>query len=104
MANMKNATISQAKDRFSEYLQLVERGETVLILRRDKPIARIVPIEAKDSRDSQAHRLAELERLGVLRRARRKPARGWYARLPKAPMVPDNVDVVSVLIEQRGDR
>jgi len=101
---MKSATISQAKDRLSEYLQLVERGETVLILRRDKPIARIVPVEATDGRDAQEHRLAELERLGVLRRARRKPTRGWYERLPKAPAIAADVDVVSVLIEQRGDR
>jgi prevent-host-death family protein len=100
MARMKTATISQAKDRLSQYVQLVERGETVLILRRDKPVAQLVPVSADRSKSAQ--RLVELERLGVLRRARRKPTPGWYDRLPPAPKIADEVDVVQVLIEQRG--
>jgi prevent-host-death family protein len=101
---MKRATISQAKDRLSEYLQLVERGETVLILRRDKPIARIVPVTSANDPDAQQYRLAELERLGMIRRPRIKPTRGWYDRLPPAPAVDQGVDVVATLIEERGDR
>lgn len=101
---MKSATISQAKDRLSEYLQLVERGETVLILRRDKPIARIVPIAAAGDRGAEDHRLAELERLGVLRRPRRKPPRDWYRHLPKAPELAADVDIAQILIEERGER
>lgn len=101
---MKTATISEAKDRLSEYLQLVERGESILILRRDKPIARIVPIEPVDDRNADERRLAELERLGILRRPERKATRGWYEKLAPAPTVERDVDVVAVLIEQRGDR
>jgi prevent-host-death family protein len=101
---MKRATISQAKDRLSEYLQLVERGETVLILRRDKPIARIVPVTSAEESDAEEHRLAELERLGMIRRPRTKPTRAWYARLPPAPAVAGDVDVTAMLIEERGDR
>jgi prevent-host-death family protein len=101
---MRRATVSEAKDRLSEYLQLVERGETVLILRRDKPIARLVPVEPSEGRDADEQRLAELERLGIVRRPRRRPGPDWYARLPKAPTVPEAVDVVSILVEERGDR
>jgi prevent-host-death family protein len=101
---MRKATISQAKDRLSEYLQLVERGETVLILRRDKPIARLVPIESANGRNAEEAHLADLERLGIVRRPPRSARPGWFARLPKAPEVAKDVDVVSILIEQRGDR
>jgi prevent-host-death family protein len=101
---MRKATISEAKDRLSEYLQLVERGETVLILRRDKPIARLVPIESANGRNAEETRLARLERLGIVRRPRQYGRHGWYGRLPEAPAVSNDVDVVSILIEQRGDR
>ena len=100
MARMKTVTISEAKDRLSEYLQMVERGETVLILRRDKPVAQLVPVSGAHSTE---RRLAELERLGILRRARRKRTRGWYDRLPPAPKLrDDDIDLVQIIIEQRG--
>jgi prevent-host-death family protein len=66
---MKSATISQAKNHLSELLARVKRGETVLILERDRPIARIVPVEASDRADEE--RLADLERRGIIRRASR---------------------------------
>ncbi|HEX6792491.1 MAG TPA: type II toxin-antitoxin system prevent-host-death family antitoxin [Casimicrobiaceae bacterium] len=101
---MRKATVSEAKNRLSEYLQLVERGETVLILRRDKPIARLVPIDSANGRNAEEQRLAELERLGIVRRPRHSVRLGWYARLPEAPALAKDVDVVQILIEQRGER
>lgn len=101
---MRKATVSEAKNRLSEYLQLVERGETVLILRRDKPIARLVPVESSSARNAEEQRLAELERLGIVRRPQHNARPGWYERLPEAPAVPNDIDVVSILVEQRGDR
>jgi len=41
---MKQARIAELKARLSEYLRSVRRGETVTILDRDTPIARIVPL------------------------------------------------------------
>lgn len=70
---MKMATISQAKNRLSELLAGVKRGETVLILERERPIARIVPVEPSERDDDE--RLADLERRGIIRRAARPPRR-----------------------------
>ena len=41
---MIKANIAQAKARLSEYLQSVERGETVVLCRRNVPIAEIRPL------------------------------------------------------------
>ncbi len=41
---MKDARIAELKARLSEYLRAVRRGETVLVLDRDTPVAKIVPV------------------------------------------------------------
>ena len=40
LVNMKKASVSEAKSRFSGYLNDVKRGETVLIFDRDRLVAR----------------------------------------------------------------
>lgn len=42
---MTRVTIHQAKTHLSRLLEEVEKGGEVVISRRDKPIARLVPIE-----------------------------------------------------------
>ena len=42
---MKYVQSSDAKARFAEILDQVERGATIVITRRGKPVARIVPDE-----------------------------------------------------------
>ena len=63
---------SVAKTHFSQLLDEVERGRTIVILRHGKPVARIVPDE--DSR-MRRHRdaLDNLEKLGKEIRARNGP-------------------------------
>jgi prevent-host-death family protein len=51
---MKEVQASQAKAQFSELLDVVERGETVVITRHGKPIAEIRPRD--DSRREDARR------------------------------------------------
>ena len=46
---MRSIQSAEAKARFSSLLDEVERGETIVITRHGKPIARIVP-EAVDER------------------------------------------------------
>jgi len=46
---MKTANIAEAKAHFSALLAEVEAGEEVIITRRGKPIARIVPAPAAAS-------------------------------------------------------
>jgi prevent-host-death family protein len=96
---MKTASISDAKNRLSELLVRVKRGESILILERDQPIARIVPIEksAVDSDDG----LAELERTGVLQRPRRKPGPDLLGSLP--PMPDSGAGALAALLAERED-
>ena len=39
-----NASVRDLKSRLSRYLQQVQRGETVVVTSRGKPIARLVPL------------------------------------------------------------
>lgn len=94
---MKTATISQAKNRLSELLGHVKRGETVLILERDRPIARIVPIEASQRTDDE--RLADLERRGIIRRAAKPPRR----TLPPPIELPEGVSILEALLQDREE-
>lgn len=57
-------TAFEAKTRFGELLDRVERGEEVVISRRDKPIARIVP-EGRPRLKEVAEAAARLRMLRV---------------------------------------
>jgi prevent-host-death family protein len=62
---MKQVKSSDAKARFSELLDEVERGETVVITRHGKPIAHVRP--ARDQRREEA-RLA-MEEIAAARKS-----------------------------------
>lgn len=82
---MRRANIGELKAHLSRYLDHVRGGETVVVVDRAQPIARIVPFAAvSGSQAEDDDRLAGLERRGVLRRGRgqlpkwlgkRRPAR-----------------------------
>ncbi len=57
---MRQVQASDAKAHLSSLLDEVERGETLIITRHGKPIARIVP-EADDRRDKIDRVLTEIE-------------------------------------------
>jgi antitoxin (DNA-binding transcriptional repressor) of toxin-antitoxin stability system len=63
---MEKATISELKNRLSAYLKKVRAGQTVLILDRDQPIARL---EAVGSGTAHDEKLARLEAAGLIRRS-----------------------------------
>jgi len=44
---MKTANVAELKNRISEYLAAVEKGEEIEVTKRNVPIARIVPIRKK---------------------------------------------------------
>ena len=85
---MKPVRIADLKSRLSEYLRAVRRGMAITVLDRDTPIARIVPYEP------EANGL-------IIRRAAGKTAFGRIA-LPR-PFRTD-IDVVQLLLEERGER
>ena len=42
--------IHEIKDQFSKYIEMVEGGETIVVCKRNVPVAEIRPIEAKERR------------------------------------------------------
>ena len=66
---MVHAKIGQLKNQLSRYLDLVRAGDEVLVLDRDRPVARIVPLDpTAPTPGTDAARVARLERSGVIRR------------------------------------
>jgi prevent-host-death family protein len=65
---MRSATLTEAKNRLSALVDLVRQGETVVLLDRGRPVARIVPAVIAAGEDPEG-RLARLERAGLVRRA-----------------------------------
>ena len=90
------ATISDMKNRLSAYLREVRKGETVLIVDRREPVARLEPF----SYMSADERLQRLEREGVVAR------RGAEAAVSAIEPPVSGVDAVlrALLEERRGDQ
>jgi prevent-host-death family protein len=81
---MSNVRIADLKARLSEHLRAVRNGDTIIVLDRDTPVARIVPYTAQP-----------LE----VRRAKRKLR---DLKLPRKPS--KRTDSVGVLVEDRRRR
>jgi prevent-host-death family protein len=91
---MKTAAVTDLKNRLSHYLRMVARGESVTILDRGRPVARLTRVDASDG---------ELETLVA----------SGLARPPIAPLPKDfvtrrlpqeKVSVERALTEDREDR
>jgi antitoxin (DNA-binding transcriptional repressor) of toxin-antitoxin stability system len=94
------AKISELKDRLSHYLGRVRRGESILVLDRDRVIARIEPAGTQSSVPSaESDWLDALELRGTIRRAAQPLSRGWLGRRPKV-----KADVVAALLEDREEQ
>ena len=65
---MKIASISQTKNQLSALIDKVRHGESILIMDRNHPVARLEPVFSENETDDDA-RLARLEREGIIRRA-----------------------------------
>jgi antitoxin (DNA-binding transcriptional repressor) of toxin-antitoxin stability system len=71
---MKYAKIGQLRDGLSRYLDQVRDGNEILVLDRDRPVARIVSAGGP-APGGDGQRLLDLERRGLLRRGKgRYPA------------------------------
>ena len=93
MASMEHATISELKNQLSAYLKKVIAGSSVLILDRNRPIAKI---ERVAEADYPAGRVERLARTGLLRRG--------TAKLDLQTLVPaagGSAKVVDALLEDR---
>ena len=93
---MESANISSLRNRLSEYLRKVRAGETVLILERNRPFARIERVGGPPASDG---RLARLEAAGLIRRPTRPlPLKALAAPLPRA-----GKSVLAALLDERAE-
>jgi prevent-host-death family protein len=92
---MRQVGVTELKNKLSQYLRLVKRGETIEILERSIPVARLEGIESGSASGSAP--LEKLLRDGIVTRAKRQPGKGGL----KTPPVPCAGDAVQALIEER---
>jgi prevent-host-death family protein len=97
---MKTATTTQAKNGLSALLRDVQRGETVLILSRGKPIARLQPVDNSDLSDD-AGRVARLTAAGILLPPRDPRPNPLLDEPP--PSVSDSAGLLAALLQERSE-
>ena len=98
---MKTATISVVKAKFSEYLDAVSRGEDVVVTKRGRPVAHIVPISREVAEDERLSRLVArgLVRPPKKRGSLREVVSQWK---PDGPDVPLEV-ILRAIREERDE-
>jgi prevent-host-death family protein len=93
------ATITEAKNRLSALIDLVRGGESVLILDRGTPVARL---ESAVSAAADADgRIARLERAGSVRAARKPPAIDLLSK--DAPCLRAGTSAVVAILDERRE-
>jgi len=85
---MRSVGIAELRSQLSRYLRDVQRGESVLVVDRETPIARLTPFEAGDDFAISPPVLAKIP-VGKL-------------EMPVCP--PVHVDVVELLLADRRSR
>lgn len=97
---MKRASLTETKNQLSALVDRVRHGETILILDRGRPVARLESVlEGEDAGGGRAERL---ERQGVIRRARtRHPARSVIEQAPPRPAA--GASAVEALVAERRE-
>ena len=101
---MIRATISEVKNGLSAYLRRVKSGESILVIERRTPVARIVPVgRATEGGEKATHtdeeaKLARLEQAGIVeRRSSRRPL-----EVLGQPLRP-GAGVLEVLLDERSE-
>jgi prevent-host-death family protein len=93
------ATITEAKNRLSALLDQVRAGESILIIDRGTPVARLE--SAVSAAPDAEGRIARLERSGAVRSARKPPAIELVSTKPPVPL--HGASAVAALLEERRD-
>ena len=93
---MTTASISETKAKLSALLDRVKAGEEVTITDRGVPVARIVPVPARDV--DWEERLERLERQGIIRRPKEKLDLDWFL---SRPLPEFQESVLEALLEER---
>jgi len=95
---MTTASVTEAKNNLSKLLKKVRQGESVLILDRNVPVARLEPLSPGSGEADEA-KLLDLERRGLLKRGLGKlPKDFWTRPLPKFKK-----SVVQAVLDERSE-
>ena len=95
---MKRATITEAKNRLSAMIDRVRAGESVLILDRGVPVARLEPVVGSDDENGRVQRL---ERAGVLSAAAGAPPLDLIRK--PGPALPRDVSASGAVVDERRE-
>ena len=97
---MKRAKISELRDHLSRYLEEVRRGETIEVVDRNIPVARVVPVMAASVRGHQRDEawIERLRRSGVVKSG---PLKGVAEILKRVPPGPPKSGVLDALLSER---
>lgn len=95
---METASLTEAKNQFSALIDRVRAGESVLILDRGIPVARLESVASSDAADDG--RLARLQRVGALCAAAGQVPMELISREPPRPR--EGASAVEALLEERS--
>ena len=93
---MRRATITEAKNGLSALIDHVRAGESVVILDRGRPVARLEPVVQFDDVDG---RIARLVRAGLIRVGTAAPPVELMSR--RGPSLRQGASAVAAVIEER---
>ena len=93
------ATITEAKNRLSALIDQVRAGESIVIVDRGTPVARLE--SAVSGAPDAEGRIARLERTGAIRSARKPPASELVSTKPPGPL--KGASAVAALLEERRE-
>lgn len=96
---MRTAGVAELKAKLSEHLDLVKRGEEVLITERGQPIAKLVPVEV-----DWEERVQRLARQGLIKLPEKRMTAEELERILAMPRPHDDELLAFVLAELRKDR
>lgn len=97
---MRRAKISELRNHLSQYLDRVRRGETIEVVDRNVPVARVVPIGAGSRRGRQRDG-AWIERLLRSGHVRSGALKGVSEILKRVPPGPAKSGVLDALLSER---
>lgn len=107
---MKIVKIADAKNNLSRYLEYVEKGGRVRIIKRDRPVADLVPIEPASPRRGRKQDDDDWDRLldslalrGLVRRGKKGPVPPELLR-PSPVKDPQGLVLKALLEERRTGR
>src|SRR2546421_10697336 len=95
---MTTASITEAKNNLSKLIKKVRHGQSILILDRNVPVARLEPLDPHEPATDEA-RLHELERQGLIKIGKGKLPKDFF----KLPRLKFKKSVVQALLEERRE-